>query len=79
MQAAGRIPVDIGALGVDMLSLSAHKLGGAPGSGALVMADPDLRPAALIAGGGQERGRRAGSENVPSAAAFGAAAASAQA
>jgi cysteine desulfurase len=78
VQAAGRIPVDISALGVDMLSISAHKLGGAPGSGALVMADPDLRPAALIAGGGQERGRRAGSENVPSAAAFGVAASSAK-
>lgn len=78
VQAAGRIPVEIGALGVDMLSLSAHKIGGAPGSGALVMADPDLRPAALFAGGGQERGRRAGSENVPSAVAFGEAAASAK-
>lgn len=78
VQAAGRIPVEIGALGVDMLSVSAHKIGGAPGCGALVIADPDLRPAALLAGGGQERGRRAGSENVPSAAAFGAAAVSAK-
>lgn len=78
VQAAGRIPVEIGALGVDMLSVSGHKLGGAPGCGALVIADPDLRPAALLAGGGQERGRRAGSENVPSAAAFGAAAVSAR-
>lgn len=78
VQAAGRIPVDISALGVDMLSLSAHKIGGAPGCGALVMADPDLRPAAVFAGGGQERGRRAGSENVPSAVAFGMAAESAK-
>ncbi|MCS0493569.1 cysteine desulfurase [Ancylobacter sp. MQZ15Z-1] len=74
VQAAGRIPVSIGALGVDLLSLSAHKIGGAPGAGALVAADPDLRPAPVFAGGGQERGRRAGSENIPAIAAFGAAA-----
>ncbi|MFK8251632.1 cysteine desulfurase family protein [Ancylobacter terrae] len=74
VQAAGRIPIDITALGIDMISVSAHKLGGAPGSGALIMADPDLFPHALLGGGGQERGRRAGSENVPGIAAFGAAA-----
>ncbi|QIB32468.1 cysteine desulfurase family protein [Ancylobacter pratisalsi] len=77
VQAAGRIPVSMRALGVDLMSLSAHKIGGAPGSGALVIADPDLRPAPVFSGGGQERGRRAGSENIPSIAAFGAAAASA--
>lgn len=74
VQAAGRIPVSMAALGVDLLSLSAHKIGGAPGAGALVMADPDLRPAPVFSGGGQERGRRAGSENVPAAIAFGVAA-----
>ncbi|HSI42462.1 MAG TPA: cysteine desulfurase family protein [Xanthobacteraceae bacterium] len=79
VQAAGRIPLDMAALGLDLISLSAHKIGGAPGAGALVMADPDLRPAALLGGGGQERGLRAGSENVPAIAAFGAAARSARA
>lgn len=74
VQATGRIPVSLAALGVDLISVSAHKLGGAPGAGALVLADPDLRPAAVFAGGGQERGLRAGSENVPAIAAFGAAA-----
>lgn len=74
VQAAGRIPLSISALGVDLMSVSAHKLGGAPGAGALILADPDLRPAPLIGGGVQERGRRAGSENVPAIAAFGAAA-----
>ncbi|UOK70627.1 cysteine desulfurase family protein [Ancylobacter polymorphus] len=74
VQAAGRIPLSMSALGVDLMSVSAHKLGGAPGAGALILADPDLRPAPLIGGGVQERGRRAGSENVPAIAAFGAAA-----
>ncbi|MCJ8143257.1 cysteine desulfurase [Ancylobacter sp. A5.8] len=74
VQAAGRISVDARALGVDLLSVSAHKIGGAPGAGALVLVDEELRPAALIGGGGQERGLRAGSENVPAIAAFGAAA-----
>lgn len=74
VQAAGRMKVSLATLGVDLMSVSAHKLGGAPGAGALIMADPDLRPAPVFAGGGQERGRRAGSENVPAIAAFGAAA-----
>ena len=74
VQAAGRIPLSLSALGADLMSVSAHKLGGAPGAGALILADPDLRPASLIGGGAQERGRRAGSENVPAIAAFGAAA-----
>lgn len=78
VQAAGRIRVDLAALGVDAVSVSAHKIGGAPGAGALVFADPDLRPAPVFAGGGQERGRRAGSENAPAIAAFGAAAKSAR-
>ncbi|MDQ0305232.1 cysteine desulfurase family protein [Ancylobacter polymorphus] len=74
VQAAGRIPLSMSALGVDLMSVSAHKLGGSPGAGALILAEPDLRPAPLIGGGAQERGRRAGSENVPAIAAFGAAA-----
>jgi len=73
VQAAGKVELDIKALGVDMVSLSAHKIGGAMGSGALVLAH-DLPLAAIVRGGGQERGRRAGTENVPGIAGFGAAA-----
>jgi cysteine desulfurase len=72
VQAAGRMPVDFNALGVDYMSLSAHKLGGPKGIGALVIRDGALLPA-FIAGGGQERRRRAGTENVPAIAGFGAA------
>lgn len=76
VQAAGRIPVAVGALGIDALSLSAHKLGGLSGAGALVVATGREGPAlAWLRGGGQERGRRAGTENAPAIAAFGAAAA----
>src|SRR5262245_6130215 len=73
VQAAGRIAVDFRALGVDYLSLSAHKIGGPKGVGALVIRDGADLPA-YIAGGGQERRRRAGTENVPAIAGFGAAA-----
>ena len=73
VQAAGRIPVDLRALGVDYLTLSAHKLGGPKGIGALVMHERASLPA-LISGGGQERRRRAGTENVTAIAGFGAAA-----
>ncbi len=73
VQAPGRIAVSMGELGVDLLSLSAHKLGGAQGAGALVL-KPGVEPQALLIGGGQERGRRAGTENVAALAAFGAAA-----
>lgn len=73
VQGPGRIPTDIHALRVDLLTLSAHKLGGPPGAGALVAAEPlDLAP--LLTGGGQERGKRAGTENVPGITGFGAAA-----
>ena len=79
VQAAGRIPCDITALGADLLTLSAHKIGGAKGSGALVRAREDIHfTEPLVRGGGQERGLRAGTENVPGIAAFGAAAAAAR-
>jgi cysteine desulfurase len=73
VQAAGKIPVDLAALGCDFLTLSAHKLGGPTGVGALVLRD-DWTPAPLLAGGGQELGMRAGTENLPGIAGFGAAA-----
>lgn len=73
VQAAGKIGIDFGALGVDMLALSAHKLGGPQGIGALVVGDHvDVAP--LLLGGGQERGRRAGTENVAAIVGFGVAA-----
>ena len=79
VQAAGRIAVDIAALGADLITLSAHKIGGPKGVGALVRAREDIHFAdPLIRGGGQERGLRAGTENVAGIAAFGAAAAAAR-
>jgi cysteine desulfurase len=74
VQAAGRMPVDIMALGADLMTLSAHKLGGLKGAGALVKRDESVHVEPLIRGGGQERGARAGTENVAAIAAFGAAA-----
>jgi cysteine desulfurase len=73
VQAAGRMAVSLRALGADLLTLSAHKIGGPLGVGALV-ARSGCEPAALLRGGGQERSRRAGSENVPGIAGFGVAA-----
>jgi cysteine desulfurase len=73
VQAVGRIPVDVRALGVDYLTLSAHKIGGPKGIGALAIHERASLPA-FIAGGGQERRRRAGTENVAAIAGFGAAA-----
>ncbi len=72
VQALGKMPVNFGLLGVDMMTLSAHKLGGPIGCGALVVRD-GLAVAPLIRGGGQELRRRAGTENVPAAAGFAAA------
>jgi cysteine desulfurase len=77
-QAAGRIPVGFAALGVDLLSLAAHKLGGPQGIGALVVR-PHVALVPQVRGGGQERGLRAGTENAALLAAFGAAAAAARA
>lgn len=73
VQAAGKIPLDINALGVDMLTLSAHKLGGPQGVGALILREDRLVTAQVV-GGGQERGRRSGTENVAGIAGFGEAA-----
>ena len=72
VQAAGRMETDLGAWQADSLSLSAHKLGGPQGIGALVIRK-GRDPAPLIRGGGQERKRRAGTENLAGMAGFGAA------
>lgn len=73
VQAPGRLPLDMAELGVDMLSLSAHKMGGPKGVGALVLkAGVSVEP--LLKGGGQERRRRAGTENVAGIVGFGIAA-----
>jgi cysteine desulfurase len=72
VQALGKIPVDFRALGVHALTVSAHKIGGPLGAGALV-ADKRVELAPLIAGGGQERDLRSGTENVAAIVGFGAA------
>jgi cysteine desulfurase len=75
VQAPGKIGCDINALKVDLLTLSAHKLGGPKGVGALILKDEDLHiDDPLLKGGGQERGHRAGTENIIGIAGFGAAA-----
>ena len=73
VQAAGKIGIDFGALGADTMALSAHKVGGPQGVGALI-AGPRARLSRQLHGGGQERGVRSGTENVPGIAGFGAAA-----
>jgi len=73
VQAAGRVALDFARLGVGFMSLSAHKIGGPKGVGALIVRDGlDIEP--LVRGGGQESGRRAGTENVTGIIGFGVAA-----
>jgi len=73
IQALGKVPFDLASTGADLLALSAHKLGGPKGAGALVLAEGLLGFEPLLRGGGQEQGRRAGTENVADIAGFGAA------
>lgn len=75
VQAAGRLPLDMKRLRCAALILSGHKIGAAQGVGAYVLGDPQKRPLPLVVGGGQEKGRRSGTESVAAIASFGAAAA----
>jgi cysteine desulfurase len=74
VQAAGRIALDINALGADFIIVSSHKIGGPKGAGAVVSRGEVLMPRALIHGGGQEKGHRSGTENSLAVIGFGAAA-----
>lgn len=74
VQAAGRLPIDMDLWGAASLALSAHKIGGPQGAGALVTRVAGLKPMPLLSGGGQERWNRAGTENVIALAGFGVAA-----
>jgi cysteine desulfurase len=78
VQGAGRIDCDITKLGADLVSISSHKLGGPQGAGALIRRGDIHIAEPLIKGGGQERGQRAGTENMAAIAGFGAAAAAAK-
>ena len=77
IQAFGKIPLDIKALDADLVTLSAHKIGGPKATGALILAERLLGLEPLLRGGGQERGHRAGTEDVAGIAGFGAAASAA--
>jgi cysteine desulfurase len=74
IQGFGKIPFDMNMLHADLVTLSAHKIGGPKGVGALILAEGLLGLEPLLRGGGQELGRRAGTENVTGIAGFGAAA-----
>lgn len=74
VQAAGRLALDINALGADFMIVSSHKIGGPKGVGALVTRGEVLMPRPLIHGGGQEKGHRSGTENSLAVIGFGAAA-----
>ena len=74
IQALGKISIDIKSIKADLITLSAHKIGGPKGVGALVLTEEVQGLEPLLRGGGQELGRRAGTENVAGIAAFGAAA-----
>jgi cysteine desulfurase len=74
IQAFGKIPFDISGLNADLVTISAHKIGGPKGVGAVVLAEGVLGLEPLLRGGGQELGRRAGTEDVAGIAGFGAAA-----
>ena len=74
IQAFGKIPFDINALNADLVTLSGHKIGGPKGVGAVILAEGLLGLGPLLRGGGQELGRRAGTENVAGIVGFGAAA-----
>ena len=78
VQGAGRLRLDDPGLDADTLALSAHKIGGLPGTGALILRNPDLLPAVLLPGS-QESNRRGGTQAVPGIAAFGVAAVKARA
>jgi cysteine desulfurase len=73
IQAFGKISNNIKVMKADLISVSAHKLGGPKGVGALILADGVSGPDAMLRGGGQEQGRRAGTENLMGIAGFGAA------
>lgn len=74
VQAAGRIHLDIATACADYLILSSHKIGGPKGVGAIIAVSDLVMPKALVRGGGQEKGHRAGTEALPVIAGFGAAA-----
>jgi cysteine desulfurase len=74
VQIVGRYPFDLETSGADLISISSHKLGGPQGAGAFIARTAGTRVPPLLRGGGQERGARAGTENVAAIAGFGAAA-----
>ena len=74
VQAFGKLPLDFAASAADMMAVSAHKIGGPKGAGALVARGEAMMPSPLVRGGGQEKGHRSGTENAASIAGFGVAA-----